>query len=415
MKSFYATATLFIDQRRSYINRTKDKEPVFPVKIRVTYNRQNKLYRVGYSFTVEEFSKIMDPNSHGHSKTIRGELNAILTRAQDVIQDLEEFSFDKFEKRYLNGIKKQTNLVIAFDQHIQKLKETDQYATASIYTTAKGSLLKYRNNANLEFSDITPSFLQGYEVFLHRGNYSPTTISINTRCIRRLFNIAIHEETIKADIYPFGNTEAGKYAPPKHINYKRALNKEIIKKLFEYISENETELFYRDIWLFSYLCNGMNLADILRLKYSNLDGEDIYFIRHKTAHSRSLKPVVVSLTDHIKKIIDRWGAKPIKKDKYIFDILKRTMTAELEVKHIKQTTKQANKYIKQIAEKLGLNEKITTYTARHSFATILKNSGEDVAYISEALGHSNIKTTENYLSAFDDERRKKAAKHLTDW
>jgi integrase/recombinase XerD len=55
---------------------------------------------------------------------------------------------------------------------------------------------------------------------------------------------------------------------------------------------------------------------------------------------------------------------------------------------------------------------LTTYFARHSYATILKNSGESIEFIKESLGHKTSKTTENYLSSFDSDYRKKTSETL---
>jgi integrase/recombinase XerD len=409
MNQFKATTNLWIDKRRSV------KDGTFPLKIRITYQRKSKLYRTEFSFTSEEFEKIMDKSSRGESKVKRGELHALIINAENVIDEIGDFTFDKFEKSFFGTPKNKSCIVEAFENHIEKLTKQGQVSTASTFQTALNSILKYRNNRNLDFRDVTPGFLEGYENQLRSDNYSPTTISINTRCIRRLFNLAIIDGTIKQDYYPFGKGESGKYTPPAHQNHKKALPKETVKKIYEYQGINNIEQYNRDLWLFSYLCNGMNMADIFRLKYSNLDNEVIYFLRQKTSHNRKLKPVIVSLTEPIKAIIDRWGTKPEKPDQYIFSVLTDKLTPTEELKRVKQATKQVNKYIKKIAKSLGLGDNITTYTARHSFATILKNSGENVAYISEALGHSNIRTTENYLAAFDNKRRADAAKLLTDW
>ena len=68
--------------------------------------------------------------------------------------------------------------------------------------------------------------------------------------------------------------------------------------------------------------------------------------------------------------------------------------------------------MEEIGKALGIDH-ISTYTARHSFATVLKRSGANIAYISESLGHQNLKTTENYLASFEKEERIKAADMLT--
>ena len=245
---------------------------------------------------------------------------------------------------------------------------------------------------------------------------SPTTVSINVRCVRRLFNLAIMNGDVERELYPFGDPEAGLYQPPQHRNIKKALAKSDIKKIFDYKPlQGSPEHFYRDLWIFSYLCNGMNLADILRLKHSNIQGDIIVFIRHKTAHNRKIRPVLVEITGSVKDILERWGTRPAMPNNYVFNVLTPGMTPEEGIRKIKSTTRMLNTNIKRIAKKVGIGQNISSYSARHSFATVLKLSGESIAFISEALGHSNLKTTENYLSSFDNEQRRKAAEKLTDF
>ena len=69
--------------------------------------------------------------------------------------------------------------------------------------------------------------------------------------------------------------------------------------------------------------------------------------------------------------------------------------------------------MKSIAQQLNITNEVTTYAARHSFATILQRSGASTEFISEALGHSNVKTTQNYLAGFEDETKKETTKALT--
>jgi site-specific recombinase XerD len=87
---------------------------------------------------------------------------------------------------------------------------------------------------------------------------------------------------------------------------------------------------------------------------------------------------------------------------------------EREQRLIQQFTKMVNKYIKTIATDLNINKQVTSYFARHSYATILRNSGAPTAFISESLGHSNIKTTASYLDSFETDTKKEWAKALVD-
>jgi integrase len=154
----------------------------------------------------------------------------------------------------------------------------------------------------------------------------------------------------------------------------------------------------------------MNFNDILKLKYSDIQGDTLSFQRGKTAHtSHTVEKIVAIITPEMQQIIDKWGNADKSPDNYIFPFLKGTETPMQEKLRIKYVINQTNLKLHKIEKALGI-ENLTTYSARHSFATILKNNGANINYISEALGHSNIKTTTTYLSSFEDtERRKNAA------
>ena len=89
------------------------------------------------------------------------------------------------------------------------------------------------------------------------------------------------------------------------------------------------------------------------------------------------------------------------------------MTEDQKQKKVKQATKQCNKYVKRIAKNVGIEGNVSTYTARHSFATVMKRSGASVEFISEQLGHSNTRTTEIYLASFEDDKKKEMSQELT--
>jgi integrase/recombinase XerD len=127
----------------------------------------------------------------------------------------------------------------------------------------------------------------------------------------------------------------------------------------------------------------------------------------KTSTFRPPHKVVlhITLTENIKAIINRHGNKAISFDSYIFPILKIGESESMNYARIKQLTKQVNKYIRQIAIEVGIKEKISSYSARHSWATIAKNSGTSTEYIKEMLGHSSLNVTERYLKSFEKATR----------
>ena len=79
---------------------------------------------------------------------------------------------------------------------------------------------------------------------------------------------------------------------------------------------------------------------------------------------------------------------------------------------VRKVCRQINTELHEIAKRLEIEEDVTTYVARHSFATVLKKSGVNIGIISQALGHQDIKTTQVYLSKFDDEQVDSAMKNL---
>jgi len=158
---------------------------------------------------------------------------------------------------------------------------------------------------------------------------------------------------------------------------------------------------------FGSKANGINVKDMCLLKYENIKGEVLEFLRAKTARTkRKVEPIRVSLVDDLKKIIKKWGN--VKKDDntYIFHVLTEGLTSDRETQLIQQVTGVINDHMRVIAKQLGIQTDCTTYAARHSFATILQRSGVSTEFISEAFGHSNVKTTQSYLAGFEDESKK---------
>ncbi len=100
---------------------------------------------------------------------------------------------------------------------------------------------------------------------------------------------------------------------------------------------------------------------------------------------------------------------------YLFPILPTAVTPEKQFKLIKQFTKMVNDYIKKIAEHVGITKPVTTYYARHSFATILRRSGASTEFIGESLGHTSSKTTASYLDSFENETKKEWSMVLTNF
>ncbi len=385
---------LHLDTRRAR------KDDTYPVKLRIYYAGKRKYYALNVHLTKHDFDKIiLGMRLSNELRDVKFNLDEYVINANKLIDDLGLFTFERFEKLFFNASQDQKDLKYRFETYIEQLRKEDRISTAATYNTALKSFTDFKRSLSLD--DISINFLKAYENWMVKKGRSLTTVGINARCLRAVLNEAIEEGVFSRDLYPFGRR---RYVIPQPRNIKKALRIEDIKKIFEYAPENEGESQAKDFWIFSYLCNGMNIADIARLKNKDLSENTIIFIRSKTARtSRSnQKPIVVIVNRHVKDIIDRrrsWNRGP---DFYLFPILYPGVTARRERDLVQQLTQTTNKWMGRIAKKCGIENKVTTYTARHSFSTVLKRSGASIELISESLGHADLRTTENYLDSFED-------------
>ena len=400
-----ATANIIQDCRRPR------KDGSCAVKLRVIYDRQYKDYAIGLAVQPEDYERITGAKPRGEYKEQRLYFNAVEQRAAKIIKGLHPFTYEDFERDYLEKRDKKVSVYDYYTRRIEELTKDGSAGTVGVYVCASNSLKQFHPKA-LQFAKVTPDWLKQYERWmLDKGN-SSTTVSMYLRTLRTLYNTAIEDGVCKRESYPFSRR---RYQVPATRNVKKALPLVDLQKLFAYVPENDSEGLYRDLWLFSYLCQGINVKDIARLRYRDIEGGRLSFIRAKTEHTTrtNQRAIVVALTDEAKDIIQRWGTKPVHPEALVFGLLTEGLDPEAERKAIKQLTKQINKYIQRIAESVGIEQHVTTYTARHSYATVLKRSGAPVEFISEALGHSDIRTTESYLDSFEDDTRAKYAAALT--
>jgi len=133
-----------------------------------------------------------------------------------------------------------------------------------------------------------------------------------------------------------------------------------------------------------------------------MGGEGIHTLEHLFAGF---------IRDHLNsetvEIIEQLGNPDKAPNNYIFPILNDELTAKERKKLVAQHIQTTNKYMKRIATKLGINPKISTYYARHSYSTIIRDSGASTEFIAEQLGHQSTKVTQSYLDSFPKESKKK--------
>lgn len=295
-----------------------------------------------------------------------------------------------------------------YQELIEQYKANDKCGNRLIYKSSYNSINVFTNN-NLEipFSAIDVAWLNKYEKWLRSKGNKETTMSLMFRTLRSAYNKAIDSKCARKSDYPFNNYRISKFDVSTE---KRAIAKADILKFstdVRSIGKQQYVQLSKDIFIFSYLCGGINFTDIANLTKDNIiEGKRLHYIRQKTG-----KLIKLGLSEEAIQIIRRYA---VESKGYLFPILNAQLhkTPLQKQNRIHKMLGKVNKSLKLLAADLGVEANLTTYVARHSFASVLKKSGVNIALISEALGHSDLTTTQIYLDSFDNEQIDNAMKNL---
>ncbi|MBO9620002.1 MAG: site-specific integrase [Niabella sp.] len=408
-----ATATVALDTRHP---KGADKDQYFAM-LRITDERKSKYYpvksipKLNRTFTKKEFDRIMTAQRRTDAeKEYKAHFDGFTRRAEDCIEKLDIFTFEAFEALYIKNRGARDSIKAAFEAVSMSMRKEGRIGTAVQNECASVSLEKFK--PGMRFVDVTPALLEAYEQDMIKNGRSKTTVGMYTRALRAVFNEAIGEGTISNSIYPFKRTskDRNKYAPPTGKGNKRALKPEAISKLYYYTSDIPSQQQAVDFWKFSYLCNGMNMKDVLNLRHKDIDGDYLTFERAKTEETKGEPELItVHLKEDAKAIIKKYGTKSISPNVLLFPVLTDKMDAEEQYKVLQNYVQWCNKNLKKVCTELKIPV-LTTYSARHSFAGALKDSGVSADMIQEFMGHSDVRTTKAYLKNFD----KKVIANATD-
>jgi len=384
------------------------KRKLYPVKYRITHERKQMYFSSGYDLSIDDWDKL-EASKETRLVRIKNLIKLGLRKLENEIEDMVRttgFSFNELKRR--TGKSKSDMLFMAFQNKIKMLEEEGRSGSAIYYQTALNNIKKFEGDKR--FTEITPEWLRRFEQYLLKSGKSRTSIGMWMRAIKSIVN---EYGNLKEVQYPFSHNQYDKkFRIKQGEGRKIALTLEQINILMSAPMVKDNDKMARDLWYFMYLCNGLNISDLCRLKYENIDKRlnEIIWYRKKTisTDTRS-KAIRAVLLPQMQEIIDKYGNKD--KSGYIFPYLHEGITPAEETRIVKKFTSSLNKRLSVIGKKCGIGP-ISTYTARHSFATILKRAGTSISFISEALGHSNLSVTENYLASFESEERRKQAQKL---
>jgi len=409
--------SIYLDKRRI------KKNGKYPLKLRVYYmNDERRLYPLSLECTEEEYKKAyMTPKPRPEYKPLHVKLKTIEGAAIEVIDQLPAFSFDLFKKKFFRDKTESNNVLFHFNEYIRQLASDGKINTRDNYAQSLKSITTFAKEyqgseiPHLPFEIITVDFLKKYEKWMLGNNNSRTTVGIYLRPLRAIFNIAIESKEISEELYPFGKR---KYQIPGGNKVKKSLDKDVLSTLYYYpVEEGGHKEKARDFFFLSYQCNGMNVADICRLKNKDIDGNILNFLRKKTLSTskENSKPIIVALTDDAMRIIEKYRNKDRLPDKYVFSVLLSEMSEVEKARSIKSFTRYINQHIKELAMQAGVTTKLSTNWGRHSFTTNAIRGGAKMEYIQDSLGHQNMKTTMNYWSGFEDNAKHDVTAKLMDF
>jgi integrase/recombinase XerD len=353
-------------------------------------------------------------NSKGGSeevKELRKQITDYTTKAELILERLPNPTREVFQRLFKSETdlfaSQKTDITFLYEEYINHAKDEGRIKTAQNLEWSLKSFKRYKTK--IYFEDINEQWLKGYKTYMAKEGNSATTAQMYLRNLRTIFNIAIKQGYISEKHYPFRLFTIGTSAKSKSVLYE-----EDLKKLWNYQGNTLRERRSLDYFWMCYLSNGFNFKDCCYLKFKNIKGDTLSFVREKTKNTNTVadKQISVYINDKMRSIIDTWGNKPGNSEDYIFPILNDRTTAEDKEERRHKIQKQINANLKIIGKKLGIEEKVILNVARHSFATTLKVNGTPTSFIGDAMGHSNSKTTEHYLKSIPTEKAREMSDSL---
>ena len=269
------------------------------------------------------------------------------------------------------------------DNTINKLLASRGKSTIDNYRTAIASFVRYAGN-NVSIGDVSKQMVEGWQLWLKEQGVKLNTISCYMRSLRSVIS---HSDIPSVVSTAFNSVFTGNLKTDK-----RSMSSIDLQKLRTMqLPQGSSLCFARDLFLFCVYALGMPFVDVAFLRKKQIVNGYIEYERHKTR-----QPIRVKIEPQMQRIIKRYS---IPESDYVFPILQTGSMKEYET-----ARNRYNRHLRQISKIAGLRRSLTSYVARHSWASMAYSNNVDLAVISKALGHSNTKTTMVYIREIDDNR-----------
>lgn len=371
----------------------------YPLVFQVIHERRKKLMYTGFRIKEESFDELEEKIIDGVDSTfttadvarMNRELRKIKNRIRAQIRHLERstesFTVEDVLAQYIHkNVRQQFYLLRYIDTQIDRKKTLKKEGTAAAYRSTRLSLAKFLNGSDIRMSAIDLRFIRQYEDFLYNSGVTGNTVSYYLRNLRTLYNQAVTDGYHPHGEYPFAKAQT---RPAKTV--KRALTRKELQALANLGLEEMPELkFARDLYLFSFYAQGMAFVDIVLLKKSDIYNGVLTYSRHK-----SKQLIRIAVTPQMQELMDKYETE----GEYVFPIISEKSLSEY--KQYRLSLGRINRYLKKIAVMIDIAVPLTTYTARHTWATLARDYGAPVSVISAGLGHTSEEMTRIYLKEFD--------------
>lgn len=413
-----ASGVLTVDHRKMNIG---DETQLLPIAVRVASHHKKTFLQTGRRMTLVSFEELCTINSNPRSKKRADEIKffrGMLQRAKDLVAELETkniFSLEILKDRFSGKEDEGETINSIWAKTIESMRKEEKNKTADNYQHALRHFTKDMG-AKVSFARITNSFILEWRKKMLASGLNGTTAAIYLRTMRRVVNICLAQGLMQGntrDLFKngdlsFTNMRTGEF-----------LNAETMQRLYdlwladeakdangkEMFAPREKRALFRDLgyFLFSYLGNGMNIRDMVELKYDNhyynTNGAEFYFLRHKVAKkSKNKAEVKVPLDlEPLKTLLSRLANTPILNG-YVFPILSGKETEYQKDEKAHKVNANIRKALGKLAPLAGLSVKPTATWARHSFAKNLSEAGVDAKYIDMAMAHANGAVNSHYIS-----------------
>jgi integrase len=388
-------AFLVLDKRSEKSGNT------YPIKLRIIINRKSFHISLGYNikerFWLEAEQQVSTKcKSIGNITRVNNFLLKEKAEALDKLLALEEDG--TLNRLTMTEVKdklvdkdSETMTLNFFTTVISEMEVSKRFGNARVYNLVSRSITNFTNGLDFPLKHITYTWLKKYEAwYLAKGN-KLNGLGVNMRTLRSLYNMAIKRNKVSSKYYPFKD-----YSIKQQETRKRAIDNDDLILFLGYEPKTERHKRAKDYFLISYYLMGASFVDIAFLKIKNIIQNRIEYKRQKTGKLHSI-PISKPLNELLKKYI-----KGKKDDDFIFGVIK-TDDPKKQLISTREELIRYNKSLKEIGTLCGIESPISSYVARHSYATNAKKLGVPMAVISSALGHTTEKTTQVYLDSFEND------------